>query len=141
MFLLDTNVISEFRNIKRRRADPRFLAWFEAADLREVYVSAITIHELEYGVLILERRDPKQAAPLRAWLSQDALTAIGASVLPVDDIVVRTAAAFRVPDPAPLADSLIAATALIHGLTVATRNAEDFRFPGVAVFNPWDYPG
>ena len=138
MFVLDTNVISELRRARTGRADARVVAWVEAQPAGTLHLSAITVLELEMGVLALERRDPTQGVRLRAWLEGQVLPAFAGRVLAVDLAVARRCAALHVPDPRPERDALIAATALVHGLTVATRNVADFQPTGVAVLNPWE---
>lgn len=134
MFLLDTSVVSELR---RRQADPRVAAWARSVALPGLFLSAITIEEIEIGVMLAERRDPGQGAVLRTWLETQVLTSFADRILPVDVTVVRRSAAIHVPDPRPIRDGLIAATALVHGLTVATRNTADFDPTGVPTVNPW----
>jgi toxin FitB len=134
MFLLDTSVVSELR---RRQADPCVAAWARSVALPSLFLSAITIEEIEIGVMLAERRDPKQGAVLRAWLETQVLTSFADRILPVDVTVARRSAVFHVPDPRPIRDGLIAATALVHGLTVATRNTADFDPTGVPTVNPW----
>jgi predicted nucleic acid-binding protein len=137
-YLVDTNVISELRRQAKGRADPNVVRWASAQPSDSMYVSALTLFELERGVLLVQRRDPAQARVLRKWLDEQVLPAFAGRVLPVDGLVSKDAAALHVPDPVPLVDSLIAATALAFGLTVATRNEADFaRFSGLAVINPW----
>jgi hypothetical protein len=97
----------------------------------------MTIHELEVGVLLAERRDPAQGAVLRAWLNGHVLPAFGDRILAIDAAVAQRSARLHVPDPRPLRDGLIAATALVHGMTVVTRNVGDFEPTGVATLNPW----
>jgi len=139
MFLLDTNVVSEIRKIAAGRADPALVQWAHDLDGTAAFVSVITLHELEHGVLLAERRDPKGAAPLRHWLDNDVREAFADRVLSVDQAVAKLAASLHVPDPAPINDAYIAATALAHNLTMATRNSADFRrFSGLEVINPWD---
>ena len=101
------------------------------------WVSAITVFELERGVRRQERRDPAGAQPLRLWLDEDALSMVG-TVIPVDERVARTAAVLHVPDPMPEMDALIAATAIVHGLTLVTRNIKDFEHTGVRLLDPWE---
>ena len=138
MFLVDTNVVSELRRHATGRADPRVVAWARAVPLAVQFVSAVTLAELEVGVLRIERRDRRQGAALRRWFDEDVRPAFADRVLPVDAAVARRAAALHVPDPAPSHDALIAATALVHGLTVVTRDVADFvRFDGVRVLDPW----
>mgnify|MGYP001394905313 CR=1 FL=1 len=138
MYLLDTNVVSELRKVRSGRADVGVAAWAEQTRSAEMFVSAITIHELEHGVLLLERADPDQGAVLRAWLDRSVAAAFADRVLAVDDAVARRAALLHVPDPAPFRDALIGGTALTHGMTVVTRDPEDFtRFEGLDVLNPW----
>lgn len=138
MYLLDTNVVSELRKVRSGRADVGVAAWAEQTRSAEMFVSAITIHELEHGVLLLERADPDQGAVLRAWLDRSVAAAFADRVLAVDDAVARRAALLHVPDPAPFRDALIGGTALTHGMTVVTRGIKDFtRFEGLDVLNPW----
>jgi len=138
MYVLDTNVVSELRKVRSGRADPGVATWAEQVPSVELFISAITIHELEHGVLLLERSDPAQGALLRAWLDQSVAAAFKSRVLPVDERVARRAAALHVPDPAPFRDALIAATALVHDMTVVTRDLKDFqRFEGLDLINPW----
>jgi predicted nucleic acid-binding protein len=138
MYLLDTNVVSELRKVRAGKADPRVADWADRVNAADLFVSAIVVQELEIGVLLVERRDPVQGAVLRAWLDGNVLPAFEGRVLDVDTEVARTSARLHVPDPRPVRDSLIAATALVHGLTVVTRNVADFESTGVPVFNPWN---
>lgn len=137
-FLLDTNVVSELR---RRSADPRVVEWASAVRRRDIFVSVITIRELEAGVLRIERRDATAGRRLRDWLERQVITAYGDRILPVDIAVARRSAALHVPDPRPERDALIAATALVHGLVVATRNEADFAPMEVDIVNPWGPSG
>lgn len=134
MFLLDTNLVSELR---RPSADQRVVAWAAALPLRDAFLSVVTIREIEAGVLLVERRDREQGALLRTWLEESVLLGYAGRIVPVDLAVARRAAALHVPDPRPERDALIAATALVHGLTVATRNVADFEPMGVDVVDPW----
>lgn len=138
MFVLDTNIVSEFRKVRSGKANLGVATWAEQVSSAELFISAITIHELEHGVLLMERSDPAQGAVLRAWLDQSVVAAFKSRVLPVDERVVRRAAGLHVPDPAPFRDALIGATALVHDMTVVTRNLKDFqRFDELDVLNPW----
>ena len=137
MFVLDTNVVSELRKARAGKAHPKVVAWAAHRPAAELYVSAITILELEIGVLRIERRDGAQGALLRAWLDGQVLPAFAGRVLPFDTAVAQRCARLHVPDARSERDALIAATALVHGMTVTTRNAADFEPMGVPVFNPW----
>ena len=139
MFVLDTNVVSELRKVRSGKANPGVAAWAEQVPSAELFISAITIHELEHGVLLMERSDRAQGALLRAWLDHSVAAAFKSRVLDVDKNVGRRAAALHVPDPAPFRDALIGATALVHDMTVVTRDLKDFqRFDGLDVLNPWN---
>lgn len=137
MYLLDTNVISEFRLLKDRRGNAEVAAWANQHDPETFYISAIAVMELEIGIRRMEWRDAVQGRTLRDWMNGAILPRYGSRIIPVDDRIASLAASLHVPDPAPFADSLIAATAIIHGFTVVTRNARDFQFPGVVVMDPW----
>lgn len=137
MFLLDTNVLSELRKVRSGKADPQVAAWSGRADSSRLYLSVIVLQELEIGILLLERRDSRQGAMLRDWLEDQVLPAFDGRILPVDIAVARAGARLHVPHPQPERDALIAATALVHGLTVVTRNVADFAPTGVPLFNPW----
>jgi predicted nucleic acid-binding protein len=138
MFLLDTNVVSELRKVRLGRADKNVAQWADSVDAIDLYLSAITIQELELGVLLVERREPTQGAIFRTWLENHVLPAFSGRILPVDIAVAQRCALLHVPDPRPAMDSLIAATALVHGLTLVTRNVTDFQSSGVVMLNPWE---
>jgi toxin FitB len=140
MYLLDTNVVSELRKVIEGRADPNVAVWQQQVNSSACFVSAMTLMELEIGVLRLERRDARQGALLRAWLEERVVPEFAGRVLPVDDAVARRSAQLHVPDQRPACDALIAATALVHGLTLVTRNTADFAPMGVRLLNPWQ-PG
>ena len=137
MYLLDTNVISEIRKIRFGSANKNVAKWADDVDARELYLSVITVEELEIGVLLLERRDPKQGTVLRAWLDQQVLPAFEGRILEIDMAIVLRSAHLHVPNPKPLRDGLIAATALVHSMTVVTRNIDDFKMAVVKIFDPW----
>jgi hypothetical protein len=136
MFLLDTNVISELR--RAHRADRNVVAWAKALPVASVFISAISILEVEVGALLIARKDARQGAALRAWIDHQILARFDGRVLPVDIVVAQRCARLHVPDPRAERGALIAATALVHGLTVATRNIADFESTGVALINPWE---
>jgi hypothetical protein len=138
MFLLDTNVISELRKAGTRRIDRRVAAWEKATDPQLMFLSVITILELETGVLLLDRRDHRQAQIMRAWFDEKVLPVFAGRILSVDLAAALRCAPMHVPNPRPEADALIAGTALVHGMTVVTRNARDFKPMGVQVLNPWE---
>ena len=137
MFLLDTNVISELRKVRSGKADPQVVRWAQRQDATDLYLSVITVQDLEIGVLLAERRDPVHGAPLRRWLDEQVLPAFADRILPVNQAVSLKSASLHVPDPKPIRDGLIAATALVHGMTVVTRNVADFKGTGVLILNPW----
>lgn len=137
MFLLDTNVVSELRKIRSGKADPHVAAWARGAPAESLFLSAIVIQELEIGVLLAERRDRAKGALLRSWFEGHVLPVFADRILPIDTAVARVSASLSVPDPRPIRDGLIAATAIVHGMAVATRNVLDFEPTGAAVFDPW----
>ena len=140
MFILDTNVISELRKAGDGKADANVVAWLSSVDAGTFYLSAITLMEIELGVLRIERRDPVQGAKLRAWVDQRILPEFADRTLPVDLAVALRCAPLHVPDSRPERDAFIAATALVHGMTIVTRNLADFAPIGVPLVNPWDAP-
>jgi len=138
MYLLDTNVISEQRKIGGGTADPRVKEWSKSVSAESTFLSVITILELEQGILLMERRDRRQGAMLRAWLEDQVLAEFDGRVLPIDLQIAVRCAALHVPDPLDDRDSLIAATALVHGMTVVTRNVSHFERAGAVTLNPWE---
>lgn len=141
MFVLDTNVVSELRKVASRKAAPGVVAWAEKTPPGAMFISAITVLELELGVLRIERRDPTSGGMLRLWLERRVLPTFDGRILAIGATVARRCAALHVPDPRAERDALIAATALVHGMAVVTRNTRDFAPMGVAVVNPWDPVG
>ncbi len=137
MYLLDTNVVSELRKAKTGKIDKNIMAWADSVSAQSLFLSAITIMELETGVLLIERRDPTQGAILRSWLDTHVLPAFKDRILPVDTAVAQCCAKLHVPDPRSDRDALIAATAFVHGMTVVTRNVDDFVATKVDILNPW----
>ncbi len=137
MFLLDTNVIAEMRKVGDGRADPRVVSWLSGHDAAVFHLSAVTVMELELGILLLAPRDAMQGARLRQWLDERVMPTFAERVLPVDTHVAQRCARLHVPDPRPERDAFIAATALVHRMTVVTRNTADFAPSGVPLVNPW----
>jgi toxin FitB len=138
MFILDTNVVSELRKVRLGKADENVAKWADSVATPDLYISVVTIQELEIGVLLDERRDAEKGAIFRTWLKSRVLPAFEGRILSVDLAVALQSARLQVPDPHPVRDGLIAATALVHGMTVVTRNVDDFKRTGVPILNPWD---
>jgi toxin FitB len=135
MFLLDTNVISELR--RPDKADRNVIAWASKIPATGFFLSAISILEIELGALLMARKDTAQGEVLRAWIDDQILPHFEGRILAVDTAVAQRCARLHVPDPRAERDALIAATALVRGLTVVTRNIADFQPAGVALLNPW----
>lgn len=138
MYLLDTNVLSEIRKV--HRADPLVWAWSQGVPADLLYISAITVLEIEQGVLLVERRDPQRGRLFADWLRKRILPQFEGRILAFDTAAALRCAALHVPDPRPERDAMIAAAALVHSLTVVTRNIADFTRSGVATLNPWLAP-
>ncbi|OGT36069.1 MAG: twitching motility protein PilT [Gammaproteobacteria bacterium RIFCSPHIGHO2_12_FULL_37_14] len=138
MYLLDTNVISELRKAKSGKANKNVIKWAKDVSPSSLFLSIITILELETGVLLAERRDPSQGAILRSWLNAHVLPVFSERILYLDVAVAQRCAKLHVPNPRSDRDAIIAATALAHGMTIVTRNVNDFAQTGVKVLNPWE---
>jgi predicted nucleic acid-binding protein len=135
MYLLDTNVVSQLRRPEKAAANVR--DWAARTPSAHFYLSVITVLEIEKGILLAERKDKAQALALRMWLEKDLLPGFDTRILAIDVAVARRCAGLHVPDPRPDRDALIAATALVHGMTMVTRNVGDFEGAGVPLLNPW----
>ena len=138
MFLLDTNIISELRKAGDGKADPNVVAWLSQSDATSFFISAISLMELEIGVQRMERRDADQGMRLRTWMDTHVIPEFADRTLPVDATVALRCARLDVPDPRAERDALIGATALVHGMTVVTRNLADFSALGMDLVNPWE---
>ncbi|HKI83484.1 MAG TPA: type II toxin-antitoxin system VapC family toxin [Candidatus Krumholzibacteria bacterium] len=137
MYLLDTNVLSELRKVGDGKVDANVTAWISSVDAANFYLSAISLMELELGILLVERRDARQGERLRTWMRTRFLPEFSERTLPVDQAIALRCARLHVPDPYPERGGYIAATALVHGMTVVTRNVADFEPTGVRLLNPW----
>lgn len=135
MLLLDTNVLSELR--RPERAHPNVARWASGVPIEQFFISVISLLELERGALRIARRDETQGRILRVWIEGQILVQFENRILSVDSAVALRCAALHVPDPRPERDALIAATALVHGMTIVTRNLADFSAMGVGILNPW----
>lgn len=136
MYLIDTNVISELR--KQARADPNVKKWSRQVDPLTLFISVVTVFELEHGVLLIERRDPAQGRHLRCWLDDQVMPFFSGRVLSFDEADARRCAALHVPDAHPYRDAMLAATAAGRNLVLVTRNVKDFDGTGIALLNPWE---
>ncbi|MCE3045046.1 type II toxin-antitoxin system VapC family toxin [Legionella sp. 16cNR16C] len=136
MYLMDTNVVSEIR--KGAKANINVISWARAASTASLFLSVISILEIEMGILQKERADPSQGAILRTWLNAHVLPAFADRILNIDGAVAQQCAKFHIPDSRSERDALIAATALVHGLVVVTKNIKDFEDSGLELLNPWE---
>ncbi|ASQ46110.1 type II toxin-antitoxin system VapC family toxin [Legionella clemsonensis] len=135
MYLMDTNVVSEIR--KGTRANGNVISWAKTASTASLFLSVISILEIEIGILQKERQDPSQGAILRTWLSSHVLPAFSERIINIDIVVAQRCAKIHIPRRSER-DALIAATALVHGFVVVTRNVKDFEETGVELLNPWE---
>jgi len=143
MYLVDTNVLSEMRKASRTKAssakmDPSVRRWVNSVSALDLHLSVITILELDRGFHLLKRKDPAQAEVIRLWVRSRVLPSFDGRILSVDSAVAQRCAAFPTPNPIEYRDSLIAATALVHGMTVVTRSVSHFQLTGVSIINAWE---
>lgn len=138
-FLLDTNVVSDLRGVRSGRADPGLIRWHASVSERDCFLSAVTVSEIETGILRAERRDPAAGRVLRAWLEGALLPTFRHRLLAFGLPEALRCATLHVPEPRPHNDAMIAATALEHGMTLVTRNVRDMAPTGVPIVNPWEF--
>ena len=137
MYLLDTNVISELRKAKSKHIDKNVVKWAKTVSASSLFLSVVTILELETGILSVERRDSSQGAVLRTWMDTHVLPVFSERILPLDVAVAQQCARLHVPDRKSDRDAIIAATAVVHGMIVVTRNLKDYEKIGIELINPW----
>jgi len=140
MYLLDTNALSELRKRRSGKISAAVEAWAGSVDQADMFLSVITIMEIELGIALLERRDTRQAGVLRLWLHDKVMPAFAGRILPVDTTIALRCARLHVPDTKSERDAWIAATGLVHDLTIVTRNVVDFAGTEVTLLDPWTYP-
>ena len=134
-FLLDTNVISELR--KGARAHEGVRRWFESLEPEEIFLSVVVTGEIRRGIEAIRRRDPRAAVTLDRWLKR-VVSSYESRILPIDALVADAWGRLNVPDPLPVVDGLMATTAKVHNLTLATRNIRDVERTGVSIVNPFE---
>jgi len=134
-YLLDTNVLSELRKGHRAKASVR--DWFEKTDDRDLFTSVLVLGEIRRGIEFIRRRDPTAAEALHQW-HRRLVETFGHRVLEVDAAIADQWGILNIPDPVPTVDGLLAATAIVHELTLVTRNTKDVQGTGVSVLNPFE---
>jgi predicted nucleic acid-binding protein len=139
MYLLDTNTLSELRKRRSGKINPAVEAWAGSVDQAELYLSVVTVMEIELGIALLERRDPHQAGVLRVWLHDKVMPAFAGRILSIDTTIALRCARLHVPDTKSERDAWIAATGLVHDLTIVTRNVADFAGTGSTLLDPWTF--
>ena len=137
MYLLDTNIVSELRKCSAGKGNTGVCDWATTVNASELYISAITLLEIEMGILMVERKDPQQGEMLRIWMNQRLLPAFDKRVLALDSPVALACARLHIPDPKSERDAMIAATAIVHKMIVVTRNVKNFEKTSVQLLNPW----
>lgn len=138
MYLLDTNVVSELRKAPSGKANESVVNWATSISSSSLYISVITLMEIKTGILLKERKDPEQALLLEEWLKTKVLPAFENRVISIDKEVAMKCASLHVPNPRSDRDTLIAASAIVHGMVVVTRNVKDYDTSIVKLLNPWD---
>jgi toxin FitB len=133
-FLLDTNVVSEAR---RKRPNARVASWFRSADPASLHLSVLSLGEIANGAARYAKRDPAQAAALEKWLATTRLN-YGDRIIAIDIEISETWGRLSAKRPLPVVDGLLAATALVRGMTLVTRNVSDIAGIEIAVLNPWE---
>ena len=136
MYLLDTAIVAELRKAKSGQTDPGLIGWASGVARHNLFISALSLLELQAGVAQAERRDKAAAEGLRTWLDSQVATAFDGRILAVDAAVVKRRGQVLINDAR---DALMAATAQVHGLTLVTRNVAAFKASKVKTFNPWGY--
>ena len=139
MYLLDTNVISEARKIRSGKSDPSVEKWFDDVTSTDMYISVISVHELELGILAKERQDKAQGEILRQWFENRVLPTFQDRTLVLTQDAAIISARLHVPNPQPVKDAYIAGIAVANRLIVVTRNTKDFEGMNVKTLNPWHY--
>jgi len=138
MFLLDTNVVSEYRKIQSNKADPNFVSWQQNIMPHLLYISAVTLMELNIGVLAKERKDKATGLILRAWLENKVIPAFEDRILPIDADVALICSEMHVPNNKSFRDAFIGATAKSNNMKLVTRNVADFKDMNISIINPWE---
>ncbi len=136
-YLLDTNVVSELRKARTPKIDPEVACWTDTVDAGDMFISAITVMEIEKGILNLARKDPRQEKILRGWFTRLVMPEFKDRILPFDTAAAVYCAGLHIPDRRPANDAMIAAIAYCHNMTLVTRNVKDFAGLGVTLLNPW----